>query len=100
MKSPVKDSMVVQDRSGRRKFIRTGSAFLLAGGSLAHLHSAYGDECDRVPDEKNPKQAGNGSDSDEGAEADAPGCGRQNNPKITRLQQPKESVSPVKVVKT
>ena len=80
------DSIVVLDRSNRRKFIRTGAAFLLSSGGVAVHHAARADECDRATGEKNPEHAN--SDSDAGTGADRQGCGRQKDkPKITRFQR-------------
>lgn len=94
--SDASDAIVIYDRSSRRRFIRTGAAFLLAGGAVARSSQTLAGDCDRAPDENNPKQAGNGSDSDAGANADPEGCGRrQDKPKITRLRDTPESTQQV-----
>lgn len=81
------DSLVIYDRSSRRRFIRNGTAFLIASSAVSFSNSVLANDCDRAPDEKNPKQAGNGSDSDTGSSADPEGCGRkQNKPKISRYR--------------
>ena len=81
------DSLVIYDRTSRRQFIRTGTAFVLAGGSAAFSHASLASDCDRAGNENKPKQAGNGSDSDSGSEADPEGCGRnKDKPKITRYR--------------
>ncbi len=72
------DTVLVDDPSGRRRFIRTGAAFILAGSSVASSQEeGLRVDCDRqgLGEEKNPEAAG--SDSDTGATADRPGCGRK-----------------------
>lgn len=78
-----KDSISVRDRASRRKFIRSGAAFLAAAGTVSGSRVVYGDDCDRAQGaEKSPGQPG--SDSDAGENSDPAGCGRQEPPKITR----------------
>lgn len=91
MDKPIPDSVLMVDQRSRRRFIRTGAAFLLAGGSVAKERPAYADECDRAPDENNPKRPGPGSDSDSGSNADPAGCGRREPPKISLLKHRKTS---------
>ncbi len=74
------DTVVVQDKNGRRRFIRTGAAFLLAGAagvSAQEEDDVFRSDCDSQGGggPKNPDMAG--SDSDSGASADRPGCGRK-----------------------
>ena len=82
MKSDDVDAVTVHDAGGRRRFIRRGSALLLAGGAAAALPGTALADCDRRG-YSGQKQAGNGSDSDSGAEGDRPGCGRRETPKIS-----------------
>lgn len=86
------DSIIITDRTSRRRFMRAGSAFLLggatAGGLLTPTSQALASDCDRGGSgEKKPEDVGNGSDSDSGSGADPRGCGRRYNekPKISRL---------------
>ena len=96
---PAPDSLVLRDQAGRRQFIRTGSAFLLAGSGAVLTDRARADECDRAPTPGQTKQPGNGSDSDAGDNADPIGCGRrQETPKISSLDQ-RQPGSPVDVVR-
>jgi len=78
-----KQSITVNDGSGRRRFIRRGAAFVAAGSTLAASTAVYADDCDRnAGSEKNAEAPG--SDSDQGAEADPTGCGRSEPPKISQ----------------
>ena len=74
-----KDTIEVDDKHGRRRFIRTGAAFLLAGASAASAQEEEGfrSDCDSQGGvtSKNPEAAG--SDNDSGNTADRPGCGRK-----------------------
>lgn len=86
------DSIVITDRTSRRRFMRAGSAFLLGGATvsaaLAPVSQALASDCDQGGGgEKTPEDAGNGSDSDAGSGADPRGCGRRyhEKPKISRL---------------
>jgi len=88
MKKP--DIIVSADSSGRRRFIRTGSAFLIAASTAAH---SQGDD---VPARSDCDQSGTGeaknpqasmSDSDSGANADRQGCGTKKTPAITKWGQ-------------
>ncbi len=88
MKKSDSDSVLIYDRCSRRQFVRAGSTFLLAGGAATLVRPAIANECDRIPDEEHPKQAGHGSDSDSGSNGDPEGCGRRPvKPKITQYEQ-------------
>lgn len=100
------DALIVHDRAGRRRFIRTGSAFLLTGGLATTLgNGALASECDRSrgqgAGQKRPEDAGNGSDSDAGANGDPIGCGRRyhEKPKISMSSPSDEPVKTVSVDK-
>ena len=64
------DGLTVRDGQSRRRFLRSGSAFLLATTALAAARPALAD-CDQ-----NPEQHTRCSDNDEGASSDPTGCGR------------------------
>ncbi len=74
-----RDTVVVEDKTGRRKFIRTGAAFLLAAstGASSQEEEGFRTDCDSQGGvtSKNPEVAG--SDNDSGNTADRPGCGRR-----------------------
>jgi len=98
------DSITVRDQASRRRFIRSGTAFLIAGGALSVGQAVRADECDRArsagPDEENPKQAGNGSDSDSGAGSDPSGCGRNpDQPKISSTTPNSDVDRPLQVAR-
>lgn len=83
------DSIVVHDSANRRRFMRQGAAFVAAAGvmSVGSTRSALASDCDRGgPGGEKPEVAGNGSDSDTGANADPTGCGRryEEKPKLSR----------------
>ncbi len=83
------DSVIVQDRSGRRRFLGRGAVLAAAVGAVAATsgRSALASDCDRGgPGGEKPKHGGNGSDSDTGQGADPTGCGRQREepPKISK----------------
>jgi len=84
-----KDKLIIRDRSSRRQFLRSGTAFLLAGTTAAQAQDDLGPlrfDCDSRGGnvQKNPDDAG--SDADSGAVADRPGCGRRDAPpKMTQL---------------
>lgn len=72
------DVITTLDRSGRRRFVRAGAAFLLAGATVVRAQEegeGFRSDCDGVGGggSKNPDDAN--SDSDTGASADRPGCG-------------------------
>lgn len=74
------DSVVVNDGSGRRRFIRVGAAFLLTQSAVTQAQDDaqnFRTDCDSqgYGGQKNAEAAGN--DSDSGASADRPGCGRR-----------------------
>lgn len=81
MSTPEKDAITVVDRSRRRRFIRTGAAFVLTGAAAAKSGNVFADDCDRNAGEKNAQAPG--SDSDAGEGADPTGCGRRPPPKIS-----------------
>ena len=90
----VDDSVVVVDNTGRRRFMRAGAAFVLAGSATAASNAQQESQflvadCDGYGngEEKNPEIAGN--DSDSGAEADRVGCGRQDPPAISEYKPKK-----------
>jgi hypothetical protein len=89
------DEVIVQDGSGRRRFLRTSSAFALAGAATVASTGVRADDCDRNATSAEAKQATAGSDSDTGGAADAAGCGRK--PSISKAPAPDHS--PVKVKK-
>ena len=100
------DAIIVRDRVGRRRFIRAGSAFLLTTGTAATVgNGALASECDRGRGQgagkKTPEDAGNGSDSDSGANGDPIGCGRRyhEKPKISLISPDEVSEEPVSVAK-
>lgn len=84
------DKIISRDGSGRREFIRTGAALLLAGGASAaraQETESLRVDCDRrgLGEEKNPELSGH--DSDSGANADRPGCGRKKPPAMTQYNK-------------
>lgn len=82
----------VRDKAGRRRFIRSGAALVVAAGAVAS-RPAFAD-CDQSGEGQNkPEHAGNGSDNDQGAGSDALGCGRQHKekPKLSRSAPSLES---------
>ena len=79
------ESIVVLDRSSRRRFMRNGSGVLLAGAAIAMSRSALASDCDH-----GGKQS-SASDQDEGNQADQKGCESRN---IVSQHQP-ERVAPV-----
>ena len=95
------DAVTIRDASGRRRFIRRGSALLLAGGAVAALPTQAFADCDQRG-YSGEKQAENGSDSDAGQSADRPGCGRYREPpKISEANPratPERAVSVTKIV--
>ncbi len=83
------DTIVVESRTARRRFIRAGAAFLLAGAASANAQEEddiFRSDCDGVGygGEKNQEMAQ--TDSDSGATADRPGCGRRK-PTLTEYHQ-------------
>jgi len=98
MNDSEKQEITVLDATGRRRFIRNGAAFVVAGGSFAATPTVYADDCDRNAGSEKNAQAPN-SDSDQGAEADPMGCGRSEPPKISQKVDSTEHTSTVKVKK-
>ena len=81
------DEIIIHDRADRRRFMRTGAAFVAVAGVMATSgRSALAADCDRGgPGGEKPANGGNGSDSDTGDNADPTGCGRnQEEPKISQ----------------
>ena len=74
-----KETIEVDDQYGRRRFIRTGAAFLLAGAGAANAQEEEGfrSDCDSQGGVSGKNAEAEGSDSDAGATADRPGCGRK-----------------------
>lgn len=62
------DSVVVVDRSSRRRFMRVGAAFVVSAGAYAGEALA---DCDQ-----NTQQNTRCTDQDSGENGDPPGCGR------------------------
>ena len=93
------DSIVIQDRTGRRKFFRTGAAFVLAGSSIVQAQESIRSDCDSqgYSGEKNPQAEGN--DSDTRATGDRPGCGRRNPPALSNYQKKVDGTVRVRKVK-
>jgi len=94
------DSITVQNPTGRRRFFRTGAAFLLAGVSVANAQEegVIRSDCDGVGSAQGKNPELEGSDSDTGATADRPGCGRKKPPAMTEYKiQPGHKVSVAKV---
>jgi len=84
--TPEPDTVGVEDKNVRRRFIRTGAAFLLAGGAVAQAQEEsemFRTDCDSQGGggPKDAEVAGN--DTDAGATADRPGCGRRKPPAMT-----------------
>jgi len=67
------DAIVVRDRASRRRFIRTGAAFALAGGAIVTARAALAADCDQSRD----GCAAACSDSDSGDGSDPTGAGKR-----------------------
>ena len=97
----VSDNVIVEDGAGRRRFMRRGATFVAVAGAAATSvgRSALASDCDRGgPGGEKPEYAGNGSDSDKGANADPTGCGRrQEAPKIS-MSTPESEAGVIKSV--
>lgn len=83
------DTVIVDDKLGRRRFIRTGAAFLLASATTVSAQEEseiFRTDCDSRGGvgEKNPEMAQ--TDSDAGEIADRPGCGRKK-PTLTEYKK-------------
>ena len=87
MTSKQPDSIVVLDKSSRRRFIRSSSGLLLAGAAIAMSGSSLAADCDRGGSRSSA------SDQDEGTQADQKQCESRN---IVSQHQP-ERVTPVTV---
>ena len=83
------ESIVVLDKSSRRRFICNSSGVLLAGAAIAFSRSALAGDCDQGGSQSSA------SDQDEGTQADRKGCESRN---IVSQHQP-ERKTPV-IVKT
>ena len=91
----------VDSKNGRRRFIRAGAVFLLAGSAAAKAQEEsenFRSDCDSRGGggPKNPDLEG--SDSDTGATADRPGCGTKKPPAMTEYNKSKKKIKVGKVV--
>lgn len=80
------DTVTVTSKSGRRRFIRAGSAFLLAGAATASAQEEGGflrADCDSLGNAEGKNAEAANSDSDAGAIADRQGCGTKKKVPIT-----------------
>jgi len=87
------DSITVTGKSGRRRFIRTGTAFLLTGATAASAQENGGfirSDCDGAGSAEGKNQQAENSDSDTGASADRQGCGVKKRVPITYLGETKK----------
>jgi hypothetical protein len=93
------DSIVVRDRAGRRAFFRAGAAVVLAGSGVAQAQEPLRYDCDSqgFAGEKNVNAEGN--DSDTGATADRPGCGRRQPPAMSDYRKKRDGAVRVRKVK-
>ncbi len=87
MTSKQPESIVVLDKSSRRRFIRSSGGVLLAGAAIAMSGSTLAGDCDQGGSRSSA------SDQDEGGQADRKECGSRN---IVSQHQP-ERVTPVTV---
>lgn len=87
------DDILVTDAATRRRFLKTGAAALTGAAAFGGSSNVLAADCDRNPRDAESKQAAAGSDSDDGASADAAGCGRT--PTIS--QAPAPSDGPVRI---
>lgn len=92
-----RDTVVVEDKNGRRQFIRTGAAFLLAAstGASSQEEGEFRSDCDSQGGVTSKNPEAEGSDSDSGNTADRPGCGR----KLPLTEYKKEGHKKIKVGK-
>lgn len=72
MKNRQSDQVTVWDRASRRRFIRTGAGFLLAGGAVVGTGSAQAADCDQYA------RNGQAADQDSGENADRKDCTGRN----------------------
>lgn len=95
-----RDTVVVDDKNGRRQFIRTGAAFLLAASTSVNSQEEgeFRSDCDSQGGvaSKNPDEAG--SDSDSGNTADRPGCGRKKQPLTEYRKDGDKKIKVAKVI--
>jgi len=87
------DSVTVTSKSGRRRFIRTGSAFLLAGATAASAQEEgqfQRADCDGVGSAEGKNAEASNSDSDSGSTADRQGCGTKKRVPVTYLGETKK----------
>ena len=87
MTSKQPESIVVLDKSSRRRFMRNSSGVLLAGAALAISSSTLAADCDQGGSRSSA------SDQDEGTQADRKECESRN---IVSQHQP-ERLAPVTV---
>lgn len=93
------DKIVVRNSSGRRHFIRAGAGLLLGGSTLVQAQEEgirYDCDSQGFAGQKNTEVSGN--DSDTGATADRPGCGKKP-PVMTEYRKKTPLNSKVKVAK-
>jgi len=88
------DLVTVTSKNGRRRFIRAGSAFLLAGAAAKASAQENGGfiraDCDGVGSAEGKNAEAENSDSDSGASADRQGCGVKKRVPITYLGETKK----------
>jgi len=94
-----KDTIEVDDKHGRRRFIRTGAAFLLAGAGAASAQEEEGfrSDCDSQGGVSGKNAEAEGSDNDAGATADRPGCGTKP-PVMTEYNRREKKIKVGKVI--
>jgi len=95
-----KDTMEVDDKHGRRHFIRTGAAFLMvgAGAASAQEEGNFRADCDSQGGVVGKNAEEEGSDSDSGATADRPGCGTKKPPSLTEYNKREKKIKVGKVI--
>lgn len=94
------DTVVVRDSSGRRAFVRAGAAFLLSASTVVKSQEEsirYDCDSQGFAGQKNPEVSGN--DTDSGATADRPGCGRKKPPAMTEYKKNEDGTVRVAKVK-
>lgn len=87
------DTITVTGRNGRRRFIRAGSAFLLAGAGTAAAQeegSFLRADCDGAGSAEGKNAEASNSDSDAGPTADRQGCSTKKRVPITYLKESKK----------
>lgn len=100
MKPTDKERLVIRDAAGRRRFIRTSTAFVLSAGAAMAASTVRADECDQARGGEKSGQAAAGSDSDAGTSADPAGCGRRSRdtPKISLTDDDQVQPGPMRPV--